>query len=359
MAADLSGLDPLALLGRAELPIDLAPARRLLRGRRILITGAGGSVGAALAELVIELEPASVLLLDHYEHSLFELYRRYSPRLELPPVDFALADVRHTARLRELLASARPEVVFHLAAYKHVPFGEKFPDEVVAVNVLATRQLLELCTELEVEAFVYPSSDKAVDPPSLYGATKRLSETLVQRVGSEQGRSFAVARYVNIIGTRGSVIETLARQVERGEPLTITDPAMTRYWITMAEALWLATSVASCDPAGGVGMLDAREEVPVVEMAGRLAAQLGARLEPQRLRFTGARPGERLREQLLSANERFAPGPLPGLLRVENQRHDQNLERVEGLVAGLADLLERGNRGMLRQYAMAAAMALQ
>lgn len=356
--ADLSRLDPAALLGRAELPLEFEPARRFLRGKRILVTGAGGSVGRALAELLCSVEPASVLLLDHHEHALFDLYRRFATS-DAARVDVALADVRDRSRMRGLFQETRPQVVFHLAAYKHVPLGEKFPAEVVAVNVFATRALLELSAEFGVEAFAYPSSDKAVNPPSLYGATKRLAETLVQRVGARSGGRFEVARFVNIIGTYGSVIETMSQQIERQLPLTITDARMTRYWITMAEALWLVTTVLACGPYGGVSMLDARQEVSVVEMAQRLASQLGSPLRPHPVVFTGSRPGERLREELLSANEQFAPGPLPGLLRVVNRRREENLERVVGLVERLGAAYARDERAELRELAMAAAMALQ
>jgi FlaA1/EpsC-like NDP-sugar epimerase len=356
---ELPSLDAARLLGRAELPIDLEPARRFLRDRRVLITGAGGSVGVALSDFVASAEPRLLLLLDHHEHSLYQLYVRFGDHVRTGRVDIALADTRDHVRMREVLTAAKPQVVFHLAAYKHVPLGEKFPEEVVAVNVFATQDLLRLAVELDVEAFAYPSSDKAVNPPSLYGATKRIAETLVQRTGEEQRQRYQVARYVNIIGTHGSVIERLAQQVLSGQPLTITDAAMTRYWITMPEAVWLLASAIGFEAPSGVSMLDAQEEVSVLDMAQRLAHQLGVARQPYPVVFTGLRPGERLREELLSPRECFTPGSLPGLLRVLNRSRAQNLERVLDLIEDLRALWASRDTVGLRSSAMAAAFSLQ
>ena len=167
-----------------------------------------------------------------------------------------------------------PTHVFHLAAHKHVPFGQLFPEETVSVNIQATRVLLDLCVEFDVEHFVYPSSDKAVNPPSLYGATKRIAEVATQQAALTHNRQYTIVRYVNVLGTRGSVIETFTNQLAAGESLTITDERMTRYWMTMNEAVWLLlTASEQADPAD-VLMLDGLVETGVVDIARRIAAEL-------------------------------------------------------------------------------------
>lgn len=359
MTPELSTLSAAALLGRPELPIDLAAARSELSGHRILVTGAGGSVGSHLAELLVSVGPECVTLLDHHDHALFALKRR----LDRPGFEdgwrLALADVRDRTQLARILDEARPQVIFHLAAYKHVPFGEEFPQETFAVNVRATAMLLDLAAERGVERFVYPSSDKAVNPPSLYGATKRLSETLVLRTAQEHGARYTVVRYVNILGTRGSVIETFAEQFATSQPLTITDPSMTRYWITMPEATWLLVQAAALGAPGSILMLDAREEIPVVAMARRVEALLAKDTEERPLRITGSRPGERLREELLSDHETFEPGPCTGLLEVVNHRRAQNLAALPSHLDRLMRLADGVDGEKLKAAAMEAARALQ
>lgn len=360
---DPTRLDPPTLLGRPELPLDWSAARRELAGARVLVTGAGGSVGARLAETLLDLGPERLVLLDHHDHALFALRRRLDDltraRTGTPAWSLALADIRDRVRMERVFADARPDVVFHMAAYKHVPFGEEFPEETFAVNVLATSQLLELADATGVERLVYPSSDKAVNPPSLYGATKRLSETLVGRVARDLGRQFVGVRYVNILGTHGSAIETFAAQVAGGQALTITDERMTRYWISMPEAVWLVVQAAALGRPGALLMLDVTDEVPTVTIARRVEALVAAGRPALPIRVTGLRPGERLREELLSAHERFEPGPCAGLLEVVNERRDANLDAVAGHVDRLRALAAAGDSAGLKAAAMAAAAALQ
>ncbi len=348
-----------ALLGRPELPIDLNAAHHELAGRRILVTGAGGSVGTALAALLLSLGPAELVLLDHHDHALFSLQRRLEAVAAGGSWRLALADVRDDTALARLLDDARPEVVFHLAAYKHVSLGEKFPTETFKVNVLATARLLELAAERGVERLVYPSSDKAVNPPSLYGATKRISEVLVQRAARRKGARYLVSRYVNIVGTRGSVIETFAEQIAAGQPLTVTDPSMARYWITMPEATWLIVQAAAVGAPESVLMLDACEELLTVEVARRLKAVLAPATGEPAYRFTGARPGERLHEVLLSANESFSPGPCPGILEISHASRAEQLTALPELLADLTALVDRADPTQFKSAVMEAAQALQ
>jgi FlaA1/EpsC-like NDP-sugar epimerase len=360
---DPTRLDPSTLLGRPELPLDWTAACRELRGTRVLVTGAGGSVGARLAEMLLDLGPAHLTLLDHHDHALFGLRRRLDDltreRSDAPTWSLALADIRDRARMQRVMDDARPDVIFHMAAYKHVPFGEEFPEETFAVNVLATDQLLRLAAERGVTRLVYPSSDKAVHPPSLYGATKRLSETLVGRIAQETARRFVAVRYINILGTHGSAIETFAAQVAGAQALTITDPAMTRYWVSMPEAIWLVVQAAAIGAPGSVLMLDVTNEVPILDIARRVESLVAPGQPELPLRVIGLRPGERLREELLSEHEAFRTGPCAGLLEVVNQRRVANLDGVYDFLEHLRALAESGDGPALKAATMIAARALQ
>ncbi len=344
------------LLGRSERSGDLEEAAAWVRGRRVLVTGAAGSVGWPLAHALLAAAPASLTLVDHHEHSLFSLERSLGRARE--GLGYELVDVRDERRMDRVFDRVRPEAVVHLAAAKHVPYGERFPEGVVEANVFATQALLDLARRAGTETFVYPSSDKSVTPSSLYGATKRLCEALVQRE-RDNGRRWLVVRFVNIVGTRGSVIETFTQQVQDGLPLSVTDERMTRYWISMNEALWLVLRAARAVTAGQVLMPDCGDPIPVLETARRLGAWYCPEREPYPVQVTGIRPGERLHEILLSPNESAEPGPASGVLAVRSRRDPSRLDAVPSVVAELRALAAAGDDEGVRSVAMAAADALQ
>jgi FlaA1/EpsC-like NDP-sugar epimerase len=336
LVPDLERLAAGPLLGRPERALDLAGAAEALRGRRILVTGAGGSVGVPLVERLLGYGPTQLVLLDSHEDSLYRLHRRLhgaSPR----PV-LLLGDVRNPAKVAALFRDHQPQVVFHLAAYKHVHFGESQPDEPIAVNVLGTQALVDAAVEHAVEVFVYTSSDKAVSPSGAYGATKRLAELLVREGGRRARGRFVVVRFVNVLGTRGSVVEMFLEQLAAGQPLTLTDPAMTRYWMSMREAVELLLAAAARGPAGATLLLDAGAAVSVLALAERLRILVGAAGTAEPV-YLGSRPGERLAEELASARERLVPGPTPGLLAVEHTAGDALLGAVRSQVGELAAAL--------------------
>jgi FlaA1/EpsC-like NDP-sugar epimerase len=343
------------LLGRPEFGGDLAQAAEVVRDRRVLVTGAAGSVGSPLARVLLAAGPASLLLLDHHEHSLFSLERTLGGAR--PGLNYELADMRDTDRLKRVFDRLRPEMVIHLAAAKHVPYGERFPEGAVAANVIATNTLLGLAHDVGVATFIYPSSDKSVQPPSVYGATKRIAEALVQL--RAQARRWAVVRYVNIVGTRGSVVETFTQQVLTDRSLSVTDERMTRYWISMDEAVWCILAAARCAAPGEVVMPACGPPVALLETARRLAGWYRAERVPYPVACTGIRPGERLHEVLLSENESFADGPAQGLRSVRTTRDAARLAAVPGVVEELRGLVEAGERDRLAARCLAAAAALQ
>jgi len=344
------------LLGRPEFAGDLnGCAEEVVRRKRVLVTGAAGSIGWRLAQVLLGAQPRRLVLLDHHEHSLFSLERTLG---SAEPLAYELADIRDTPRLQRAFDWHQPEVVIHLAAAKHVPYGQRFPEGAVATNVLATRDLLQMAERAGTEVFVYPSSDKSVEPPSVYGASKRLAEALVQAAASE--RRWSVVRYVNIIGTRGSVIETFSQQVLADQPLSVTDERMTRYWISMREAMWCALIAARCAQAGEIVMPECGEPVPVLETARRLAGWYRPERVPYPIECTGIRPGERLHEVLISGNESFAAEPAaPGVRGVRTTRSASQVSRIRQVAEELARLVESGDRVALARTSLAAAEALQ
>ncbi len=349
------------LLGRPEFAGDLAQAAELVRDRRVLVTGAAGSIGSPLAHILLAGRPARLVLLDHHEHSLFSLERALGAAT--PGLAYELAEVRDTPRLARIFDRQRPEIVIHLAAAKHVPYGERFPEGAVAANVLATQALLELAEHSGVEMLVYPSSDKSVQPPSVYGATKRLAEALVQGFAAQR-RRWAVVRYVNIIGTRGSVVETFTQQVQANRPLSVTDERMTRYWISMDEAIWCALSTAQHAAPGEILMPACGEPVPIIDTARRLAGWYRPERvsAPYPINRTGIRPGERLHEVLLSPNEffsEFSEAPMPGLRAVHTTRDPARLADLPNILAELRRLIDADDRAGLARACLSAAEALQ
>jgi FlaA1/EpsC-like NDP-sugar epimerase len=321
-----------------------------------LVTGAGGSIGTPLTSRLVKAGPARLVLVDHHEYSLFSLERAIGGNR--PGVSYELADVRDARRLERIFSQHHPDLVVHLAAAKHVPYGERFPESAVATNLLATHSLLELANASDVATLVYPSSDKSVQPPSVYGATKRIAEALVQSAAAGHQRHWAVLRYVNIIGTRGSVVETFTQQVQSDRPMSITDERMTRYWISMDEAIWSVLLTARGAAPGEVVMPACGEAVPIVETARQLAGWYRPERVPYPIDCTGVRPGERLHEVLLSPNESFASdGPAPGLRSVRSTRDPSRLETLPRIVEELRERVDSGNRFPSGETLVAACLA--
>ncbi len=306
------------LLGRATSIHSVDELSECLGGRRYLVTGAGGFLGSALARVLARLDDASVVLVENHENSLAALRKVVGGER----VHFELADIRDARRMEHLIRQHRPQTVFHLAAYKHIDLAECFPEEYLAANVVATGRLAQAAINAGVERFIYPSSDKAVQPCSVYGATKRVTEVLLRSLGASQPATrFTVTRLVNVLGASGGVIETFIRQIGAGQCLTLTHPDMTRYWMTEAEALWLlAYGAASADPADIVAF-DVGDAVEVRLVAERLWQRYGSPGRRLDVRYIGTRPGERLAELLLLPTEVYEPTDQEGVLRIRETVH--------------------------------------
>ncbi len=319
------------LLDRPQVPLDREGMARLVQGRRVLVTGAGGTIGGELARQVAALGPASLTLLDHGEYVLYEIdleLREKHPEILRRAV---LADVRDEARIQRLFAEIKPELVFHAAALKHVPMVENDPLEGLLTNALGTRIVADAARAAGTRAMVFISTDKAVNPTSVMGASKRLAEMYCQALDRQArsehaGMRLITVRFGNVLGSTGSVVPLFRRQLERGGPLTVTHPDMRRYFMTVREAVGLvlqASVVGAEDRAdqpaelsdGGIFVLDMGEAVKIVDLARRMIRLAGLRPdEDVEIRFTGLRPGEKLFEEMFHGQEPPRPTQFPGLM---------------------------------------------
>jgi FlaA1/EpsC-like NDP-sugar epimerase len=292
------------LLGRNPIHTDLASVRALLEGRRVLVTGAGGSIGSEIARQVAGCRPSSLLLLEHDETHLHELMATLPEDAQAVPL---LADVRHRDHIAKLFARHRPEVVFHAAAHKHVPLLEAHPSEAVKTNVMGTRNVVDAAVAADTARFVSISTDKAVAPSSVMGASKRLGELMTLDAGTED-RHYCAVRFGNVLGSRGSVIPTFIRQIESGGPVTVTDARMTRFFMSIPEAVQLVLQAAAMSTGGEIFMLEMGEPVRIIDLAKRMIRLAGLRPGADvEVRVTGVRPGEKLTEELRTPAE--APNP--------------------------------------------------
>ena len=353
----LRGIEIEDLLDRPQVPLDREGMARLVQGRRVLVTGAGGTIGGELARQVAALGPASLTLLDHGEYVLYEIDLELCERHPEVPRRATLADVRDAARMNRLMAEIRPELVFHAAALKHVPMVENDPLEGLLTNALGTCVVADAARAAGCALMVFISTDKAVNPTSVMGASKRLAEMYCQaldraaRAGT--GMRLVTVRFGNVLGSTGSVVPLFRRQLERGGPLTVTHPDMRRYFMTVREAVGLvlqASVVGAADREdqppelreGGIFVLDMGEPVKIVDLARRMIRLAGFKPEDEvEIRFTGLRPGEKLFEELFHGQEPPQPTNFPGLLVAVPRTTDA--AEMRAAIAGIAALAEAGD----------------
>ncbi|MCX7992114.1 MAG: polysaccharide biosynthesis protein [Fimbriimonadales bacterium] len=306
------------LLRRAPVQFDLRPVAEYIAGERVLITGAGGSIGSELARQIADLGPASVALLGKGENSIYQIDHELRTRMNYEP-ECIIADVRDASRIEAVFRHEQPTLVFHAAAHKHVPLMEANPIEAIKNNVLGTWVMAETALRHGVRKFVYVSTDKAVDPVSIMGATKRVGEMIVSALACEGETEFAIVRFGNVLGSRGSLIPTLQAQIEQGGPVRITHPDMQRYFMSINEAVHLILRAGSFSSRGDIYILDMGEPIRILDMAHDLIRLYG--LVPGqdvKVVITGTRPGEKLHEQLFYDQEVLENTPNPKIKRVRN-----------------------------------------
>jgi FlaA1/EpsC-like NDP-sugar epimerase len=336
------------LLRREPVELDIRAMGELLSGRTVVITGAAGSIGSELARQIALFEPGRLVLVDKDETRLFGLeleLRRVAPRA---PAFSVVGDVRDRERIRQVFAMFSPQVVFHAAAYKHVPMMEAHPQEAVWTNVVGTMVVAGVAAEAGTESFVLISTDKAVNPSSVMGATKRVAEMVVRRLNETTATRFLAVRFGNVLGSRGSLIPILEEQIRRGGPITVTDPAMERYFMTGSEAVRLILRAASLGDEGEVFILDMGDPLRIIDLAEALIRLSG--LEPDvdvPIQYTGVRPGEKMREEILLAEEGIVPTEHEKIF-VARLGHEPDPEALEGGLAMLEVAAAQGVTGRIR-----------
>jgi FlaA1/EpsC-like NDP-sugar epimerase len=300
--SDLRRLRVDRLLGRQELHVVRTASRAVVEGKRVLVTGAGGSIGSELCRQIKGFGPAALYMLDHDESNLHRLQMQLDGQALLDSDELLIADIRDGDRIRQLCSDLRFQVIFHAAAHKHLPLLERHPCEGIKSNVLGTRHLVEAAVATGVEHFILISTDKAADPISILGASKRVAEMIVQARAGGFTR-FASVRFGNVLGSRGSFLSVLSEQIENGEAVTVTHPDVTRFFMTVEEAVGLVIEAASLAELGETFVLDMGEPVRIVDLVHNYAAQFHLSEGDFKINFTGLRGGEKLNEALFSENE--------------------------------------------------------
>ncbi|HZR24010.1 MAG TPA: nucleoside-diphosphate sugar epimerase/dehydratase [Vicinamibacterales bacterium] len=337
------------LLERPPIGLDARPIECLVRGKRVLVTGAGGSIGSELCYQIAALRPASLTLFERYENGLFAVTNGLAARADCV-VNPVVGDVTDRRRVDELMSLYAPEIVFHAAAHKHVPLMEGNPCEAVKNNVFGTHTVMDAAARYGVDRFVLISTDKAVNPTSVMGATKRVAELLVQSKPQRGRTSYVAVRFGNVLASNGSVLPTFMEQIKAGGPVTVTHPEMRRYFMLIPEAVHLVLHAAALAEAGAVYLLEMGAQVKLLDMARNLIRLSGFVPEEEiPIVFTGVRPGEKLYEELVGADEQIEPSAVDKIRRVRPTT-DADVSHISGQIAILERLaFDGGTTETLRQ----------
>ncbi|QPW12559.1 polysaccharide biosynthesis protein [Mammaliicoccus sciuri] len=325
------------LLGRDPVELDMNSISKELTHKMILVTGAGGSIGSEICRQICKFNPERIILLGHGENSIYHIHQElnglYNEEIEIIPI---IADVQNKARMIEVMQTYKPYVVYHAAAHKHVPLMEYNPQEAIKNNVLGTRNTAEAAKLAQVSKFVMVSTDKAVNPPNVMGATKRVAEMIIQSMNNETSKTdFVAVRFGNVLGSRGSVIPLFKKQIEAGGPVTVTHPEMTRYFMTIPEASRLVLQAGALATGGEVFVLDMGKPIKIVDLAKNLIRLSGYKEEDIGIEFSGIRPGEKLFEELLNKDEIHPEQVYEKIYR--GKVRDINIEEVNEFITDIID----------------------
>ncbi len=336
------------LLGRNVIKLDDGKVENQLRGKTVLVTGAAGSIGSGLVRQIVHYHPKLIIALDQAESPIYELeieLRRKYPDISLEVV---IGDVRRKERMARVFSKFHPEIIFHAAAYKHVPLMELNPSEAVLTNVMGTKILVDLSLAAKVEKFVLISTDKAVNPTNVMGTTKRVAEIYTQSQIQKGGTRFITTRFGNVLGSNGSVIPLFKKQIAEGGPVTVTDPEVTRYFMTIPEACQLVLEAGAMGEGGEIFVFDMGESVKIIDLAKQMIKLSGLELNKDiDIHFTGLRPGEKLYEELLNSEENTLPTHHPQIKIAKVRSYD--LESMGQEIEQLISLFDMQNNDDLVQ----------
>ncbi|WP_442508750.1 polysaccharide biosynthesis protein [Novipirellula sp. SH528] len=354
------------LLRRDPVELDKGALGEMLSGKRVMVTGAGGSIGSEICRQILKCAPEKLLLVERAEGNLFEIHREFSQRIDADICVPCLADIGDEERMQSLFDMHQPHIVFHAAAHKHVPMIEYNPSEAIKNNVVATATLARLAHENNVERFVMISTDKAVNPTSIMGVSKQLAERYVHAHSRESNTKFVVVRFGNVLASAGSVVPIFQDQIRKGGPITVTHPEMRRFFMTIPEASQLVLQAAAMGNGGEIYVLEMGEQVKIVDLVNDLLRLSGCEPGEIEVQFTGMRPGEKLYEELYTDDEQTLETPHPKLRvayhRVyEREELDEGLERLKNL-QGHSDLEIRNelcNMALNFQYSASSPCQLQ
>jgi FlaA1/EpsC-like NDP-sugar epimerase len=302
--SQLRPVDVEDLLGREEVRMELSPEQNYIKNKCVLITGAGGSIGSEICRQTLQSKPSRVILFGKGENSIYEIADELRFRYKDVPIETVIGDIRDPDKVEQIFSRYKPEIIFHAAAHKHVPFMEFDPDEAVKNNVFGTAEVALAANRHNAGIFVLISTDKAVRPTSVMGATKRLAEMVVFSLNQDSSTDFIAVRFGNVLGSRGSVVPLFKKQIERGGPVTVTDPNVERYFMTVPEAVSLVVQSGSLRDKASLFVLDMGNRVKIVDLARQIITLYGYKPgEDIDIEFVGLRPGEKINEELLTENE--------------------------------------------------------
>jgi FlaA1/EpsC-like NDP-sugar epimerase len=352
--AQIRGLALEDLLERAPVGLDRRPLKHLIAGRRVMVTGAGGSIGSELCRQIADLKPATLVMLDRYENTLHAIRLELDEKKHAFGIIPVIGDVTDVSRVNAVLAEYQPEIIFHAAAHKHVPLMEENPCEAVKNNVRGTRVLAQSADAFGVDHFIMISTDKAVNPTSVMGASKRVAELVIQAQAVGSGTTFSIVRFGNVLGSNGSVVPHFVDQIRKGGPVTITHPDIRRFFMLIPEAVQLVLHAAAQAENGATYVLEMGEQVKLLDMARNLIRLSGFTPDEEiKIEFIGLRPGEKLYEELVGAGEDASPSSIEKILcvrsrgrvapdlfaRVQALEAEAVMGRTASVLAGIKELI--------------------
>ena len=304
----IKNIDILDLLGRDQVSLDLTSIKNLMQGKRVLVTGAGGSIGSELCRQILEYHPSSLVMVDRCENYLYELESEIATGHLNICLSFIFSSITNRNKLEAIFSKHQPQLVFHAAAHKHVPLMQNNPDEAVINNVIGTRIVAETSEKYGVEKFILVSTDKVVRPSSVMGMTKLVAENFIRHIGRNSKTCFMIVRFGNVLGSNGSVVPLFKKQISEGRAVTVTHPEMERYFMLIPEAAQLILQAAAIGAGSKVYLLDMGEPVKIVDLARKMIKLAGYVPDQDiEIKFTGVRPGEKLKEELINSDESVVP----------------------------------------------------